>query len=44
MTYINAKFRHLTHNIRVSVFDEDEEVTLDGTRIPKDEKKDAKKK
>ena len=34
-TYINAVFNNLTKTIKVSVFDEDEEVELDGTRIPK---------
>ncbi len=36
-TYINAVFKNLTKTIRVSVFDEDEEVELDGTRIPRKE-------
>jgi uncharacterized protein YjdB len=34
-TYVNAVFKNLTKAIRVSVFDEDEEAELDGTRIPK---------
>ncbi len=37
-TYINAGFQHLTKRIRVAVYDEDEEVSLDGTRIPKNAK------
>jgi hypothetical protein len=37
-TYINAVFKNLTKTIKVSVFDEDEEVELDGTRIPKKKK------
>ena len=35
-TYINASFKSIKKTIRVAVFDEDEEVALDGTRIPKD--------
>lgn len=34
-TFINAQFQHITKSIRVAVFDEDEEVAMDGTRIPK---------
>lgn len=40
-TYIMTTFRHLTESIRVRVYDEDEEVALDGTRIPKDAKEKA---
>jgi hypothetical protein len=39
-TYISANFQGMAKTIRVRVYDEDEEVALDGTRIPKDEKKD----
>jgi len=35
-TVIHATFKHLSKSIKVAVFDEDEEVALDGTRIPKD--------
>ena len=38
-TYIYAKFQHLSKRIRVAVFDEDEEVALDGTRITEEQKK-----
>ena len=34
-THIHAVFKNLSKTIRVSVFDEDEEVELDGTRIPR---------
>jgi hypothetical protein len=37
--YIYANFKHLSKRIRVAVFDEDEEVALDGTRITKEQKK-----
>ncbi len=45
-TYVNAGFNSITKTIRVSVFSEDEEVSLDGTRITKDmkKKKDDKEK
>lgn len=43
-TYIFANFQHLSKKIRVAVFDEDEEVALDGTRIPKDKDKKADEK
>ncbi len=46
-TYINATFQGISKTIRVGVFDEDEEVALDGTRISKEKKekeKDSKKK
>ena len=36
-TFIYAKFKNLSQQIRVAVFDEDEEVAMDGTRIPKNE-------
>ncbi len=36
-TTINAHFNHLIATIKVAVFDEDEEVAPDGTRIPKEE-------
>jgi hypothetical protein len=42
-TYIYAKFKHFSKRIRVAVYDEDEEVALDGTRITK-EQKEAKEK
>jgi hypothetical protein len=44
MTYINATFNSITKTIRVSVFDEDEEVSLDGTRKSKDKEKEPEKK
>jgi hypothetical protein len=37
ITHINAAFKHLTKQIRVSVFDENEEASLDGTIIPKED-------
>jgi uncharacterized protein YjdB len=37
-TTINAVFKNITKTVRVSVFDEDEETELDGTRIPKKKK------
>ena len=44
-TFIYAKFQHFSKQIRVAVYDEDEEVAMDGTRIPKDKDgKDSKKK
>ncbi len=39
-TYIKASFKGIAKTIRVAVYDEDEEVAADGTRIPKDAKKD----
>jgi hypothetical protein len=49
-THIVTSFQHLMKRIRVAVYDEDEQVSLDGTRIPKEaieakekEKKKAKK-
>jgi hypothetical protein len=41
-TYIYATFQGLSKMIRVAVFDEDEEVALDGTRIPKEKKEEEK--
>jgi hypothetical protein len=46
-TYIAALYKTLSKRIRVAVYDEDEEVALDGTRIPKktegeDEEKEQK--
>lgn len=35
-TIINATYSQFTKSIRVAVFDEDEQVALDGTRIPRD--------
>ncbi|MCP4604730.1 MAG: hypothetical protein GY847_30115 [Proteobacteria bacterium] len=45
LTHINASFQAIAKRIRVSVYDEDEEVALDGRRIPKekDENKDENK-
>ena len=37
-TYIHANFQHLSQRIRVAVYDENEEVALDGTRITKEQK------
>ncbi len=34
-TFIYAKYKQFSKQIRVAVFDEDEEVAMDGTRIPK---------
>lgn len=42
-TYIYAKYKDFSKQIRVAVFDEDEEVAMDGTRIPKGAKKDKEK-
>ncbi|MCP4676930.1 MAG: hypothetical protein GY854_15715 [Deltaproteobacteria bacterium] len=43
-TYVNASFQSITKTLRVSVFSEDEEVSLDGTRITKDMKKEKEEK
>jgi hypothetical protein len=40
-THIITSFRHLMKSVRVRVYDEDEEVALDGTRIPKNAKEKA---
>lgn len=34
-TFIYAKYQNFSEQIRIAVFDEDEEVAMDGTRIPK---------
>ena len=39
-TYIAALYKTFSKRIRVAVYDEDEEVALDGTRIPKKEEGD----
>ncbi|MDJ0764942.1 MAG: hypothetical protein QNJ97_18310 [Myxococcota bacterium] len=43
-THIAALFEGIAKRIRVAVYDEDEEVAMDGTRIPKEEKEAAEKK
>jgi hypothetical protein len=43
ITYIYAKYKDFSQQIRVAVFDEDEEVAMDGTRIPKGAKKNSSK-
>ena len=40
-TFIYAKYKNLSQQIRVAVFDEDEEVAMDGTRIPKNKDGEA---
>jgi hypothetical protein len=40
-TFIAAMYENMSKRIRVAVFDEDEEVALDGTRIPKDAAKEG---
>ena len=42
-TFIYATFQGISQQIKVGVFDEDEEVALDGTRIPKDAKQEQEK-